>query len=104
MGDESQIPATRRGSIKIQHGEFENVLYVPSLASNMSFVYHMTYTSSPNRVTFEYDSIEITEKYTGNIVAKGFANHASKAYEFSHFLPTSHPATLLTHANNTSKL
>ena len=30
MGDDSQILVARRGSIKIQHDEFNNVLYVPS--------------------------------------------------------------------------
>ena len=33
MDDDSQIPAAGRGSIKIQHGKFKNVLYVPSLAT-----------------------------------------------------------------------
>ena len=35
---------------------------------------------------------------------KGFANHTSKAYEFSHFFPVSHPTALLTHSKNTSKI
>ena len=39
MGDESQIPAERRGSVKIQHGELKNVLYVPSVAANFLYVY-----------------------------------------------------------------
>ena len=30
MGDDSQIPAVEIGSVKIQHDEFKNVLYVPS--------------------------------------------------------------------------
>ena len=30
MGDNSQIPYVGRGSIKIQHDEFKNVLDVPS--------------------------------------------------------------------------
>ena len=38
MGDDSQILAAGRGSIKIQLGEFKNVLYVPSLATNLLFV------------------------------------------------------------------
>ena len=33
MGDESQIPAVEIGSIKIQHDEFKNVLYVHFLAT-----------------------------------------------------------------------
>ena len=35
MGDESQILAAGRGSVKIHHGEFKNVLYVPSLVANV---------------------------------------------------------------------
>ena len=30
MGDYSQNPYVERGSVKIQHDEFKNVLYVPS--------------------------------------------------------------------------
>ena len=104
MGDDSQIPAVGRGSVKIQHGEFKNVLYVPSLATNLLSVYHMTHTGSPKRDTFDSNSVEITEKTTGNLIVKGFTNHASKAYEFSHFCHVSHLKTLLTHANNTRKL
>ena len=33
MGDESQIPTIERGLVKIQHDEFNNVLYVPSPAA-----------------------------------------------------------------------
>ena len=87
-----------------QHGEFKNVLYVPSLAANLLSVYHMTHKFSPNRVTFDLDSVEITEKSTGNPVEKRIANHSTKAYEFSHFLRVSPPTALLSHANNTSKI
>ena len=51
----------------------------------------MTHTGPPKRVTFGPDLVEITYISTGNIIAKGFANHSSKAYEFSHFLPFSYP-------------
>ena len=104
MRDDSLIPSIGRGSIKIQHGEFKNVIYVPCLAANMLFAYQMTHTGSPKRVTFDFDSVGVTEKSIGNIIEKEFSNHASKEYDLSHFLPASHPTTLFTHANNTSKL
>ena len=104
MGDDSQIPSTRRGSVKFQHGEFKNVLYVPSLAVNLLSVYQMTHTCSLKGVTFDSDSVEITEKSIGNLIVKWFANHASKEYDFSHLLRVSHPTNLLTYANNTRKL
>ena len=64
----------------------------------------MIHIGSPKRVTFNSNSVEITEKSTGKLVAKGIANYSTKAYEFSHFLPVSPPTALLSHANNTSKI
>ena len=70
----------------------------------MLSVYQMTHTGSPKRVTFDSESIEITEKATGLLLVKGIANHFTKAYEFSHFLSVSPPTALLSHANNTSNI
>ena len=52
MGGNSQIPTAGGCFIKIQHGEFKNVLYVPSLAGNLLYVYQMTHTGSPKQVLF----------------------------------------------------
>ena len=90
--------------MRVKHGEFKNVLYAPSLAFNMLSIYQMTHTGSTKRVTFDLDSVGITEKGIGNLVVKGIANHSTKDYEFSHFLPISPPTALLSHANNTSKI
>ena len=49
----------------------------------------MTHTGSPKQVIFGLGSVEITYISIGSIIAKGTADHASKAYEFSHFLPPS---------------
>ena len=51
----------------------------------------MTHTVSPKQVIFGPDSMEITDISIGNIIAKGVANHASKVYEFSHFMTPSEP-------------
>ena len=40
---------------------------------------------------FGPDSVEIIDISTGSIIEKGIANHASRAYEFSHFMPPSEP-------------
>ena len=47
MGDDSQIPTVGKGSIKIEHGLFHNILYVPSLEANLLFVYQMTHIGLP---------------------------------------------------------
>ena len=91
MGDDTQIQAEGKGSINLEHGVFKNVLYVPSLAANLLFVYQMTHTGSPKRVVFGIESMEISYISIEKLIAKVVANHASKAYELSHFLPYSDP-------------
>ena len=104
IGDDSQIPAEGRGSVRAKYGEFKNVLYVPSLTAKLLSIYQMTHTCSPKRVTFDSETIEITEKAIGQLIAKGIANHSTKVYELSHFLTVSPPTTFLSHANNTSNI
>ena len=90
--------------MRVKNGEFKNFLYVPSLVANLLSVYQMTHTGSPKGVTFNSYIVEITKKSTGQIIAKCIANHSTKAYEFSHFLPVSPPTALLYHANNTNNI
>ena len=52
MGDDSTIISKGQGTIKLENDSFFNVLYVPSLASNLLTVYQMTHTKVPKRVTF----------------------------------------------------
>jgi hypothetical protein len=104
LGDDSLTESKGKGRIELDHGNFNNVLYVPGLASNLLSVYQMTHTGSPKKVIFSPDEVEITEISSGRIIAKGVANHAQKVYMFSHFLPYSNPSALLIHANEASKL
>ena len=39
MGNNSQIRSKGKGYIKLEHGKFKDVLYVPSLAANLLSVY-----------------------------------------------------------------
>ena len=80
------------------------MLYVPVLASNLLSVYQMTHTGYPKKVIFYPDEVEITDISSGKFIAKGVANHTSKLYMFSHFLPYSNPFALLIHANEARKL
>ena len=99
MGDDSTITFKGQGNIDLEHGYFSNVLYVPSLASNLLSVYQMTHTRVPKRVSFILDDVEIKELAFGKLVAKGLANHHAKSYEFSHFVEDAKPTALLTHEN-----
>ena len=57
IGVDSKIPIEVRGLVRAKHGDFKNVLYVPSLVANLLSVYQMTHIDSPKRVTFDFDTI-----------------------------------------------
>ena len=59
----------------------------------------MTHTGSPKKVVFTPNDVEITEISNGRVIEKGFLDHISKVYKFSHSIPFSDPSPLLTHAN-----
>ena len=104
LGDNSLSDNMGKGRIDIDHGNFNNVLYVPGLTSNLVLVYPMNHTRSPKNFIFSPDDDEITEISNGKVIAKGVVDHTLKVYKFSHFLPYSNPSTLLIHANEASKL
>ena len=104
MGDDSTIISEGQGMVDLENGFFSNVLYVPSLASNILSVYQMTHTGVPKRVSFSPNDVEITELASRKLIAKVLANHHARAYEFSHFVPDAKPTALLTHGNEVSRL
>ena len=104
MGYDSTIISKRQGTVNIEHGYFSNVMYVTSLASKLLSIYEMKNMGVPKRVSFILDDVEITELASEKLVAKGFANHHAKAYEFSHFVVDANPTALLTHGNKVSIL
>ena len=69
MGNNSKVKTKGKGFVKLEHGRFKDVLFVPSLASNLLSVYQMTHIGSPKRVIFGPDSVEITDISTGSIIA-----------------------------------
>ena len=99
LGDDFLTDSLWKGRIDLDHGKFNNVLYVLGLESNLLSVYQMTHTGSPKKVIFSPDDVEITEILNGKVIAKGVVDPTSKVYKFSHFLPYSNSPVLLTHAN-----
>ena len=104
MGYDSTIISEGQGTFDLENGYFPNVLYVPSLESNLLSVYQMTHMGVPKRVSFSLNDVEIIEIASRKLVAKSLANHHPKLYEFSHFVADSKRTALLTHGNEVSIL
>ena len=73
MGDDSQILAVERGSIKILHHEFKNVLYVPSPVANQIVQDEEEPECSTQSIRIEESLLGVTH-----------STPALKVYEISH--------------------
>ena len=71
MGDDSTIISEGQGTVDLENGYFSNVLYVPSLASNLLSVYQMTHTGVLKRIFFIPNDVEITKIASRKLIAKG---------------------------------
>ena len=91
LGDDSLIDSLGKGRIDLDHGKFNNVLYVPGLAYNLLSVYQMTHTGSPKKFIISFNEVEISKILNGKVIEKGVVDHTLKVYNFSHFLPYSNP-------------
>ena len=57
FGDNSLTDSMGKDRIDLDHGNFNNVLYVPGLASNLLSVYQMTHTGSPKKFIFSPNEV-----------------------------------------------
>ena len=60
LGDKYLTDSMGKGRIDLDHGNFNNVLYVPGLSSNLLLAYQMTHTRSPNKFIFYPNEVEIS--------------------------------------------
>ena len=101
FGDNSETESKGKGSIYFDHGSFNNVMYVPTLAALLLSVYQMTHTGSPKKVFFTPNDADILNV---RVTAKFFVDHSQKVCEFSHLMPFYNPSSILPHANEAIKI
>ena len=89
LGDDSVTNSLGKGRFDLDHGSFNDVLYVPGIVANLLSVYHMTHTRSPKKVVFSPNDVEISEILNGRVIERGVVDHSSNLYKFFHFLPFS---------------
>ena len=64
----------------------------------------MTHNGSPKKVVVTLNDVEISQILNRGVIAKGFVDHSSNVYKFTHFMSFLIPSSLLTHANKSFNL
>ena len=88
----------------MDNGAFKDVLYVPKLTSNLLSVYQMTQYGGGNKFEFLLDLVIMKSIKDDTMIAIGEANHDTRLYTFSSFVPKSNAQALLLHSNAERKL
>jgi hypothetical protein len=104
LGDATPTKVCGEGIVDLEGGCFTNVLHVALLSSNILLIYHITHFGSGRKVEFTLDSIVITDISTGSQLAHGIADHSSRLYFFSHFVPKSIRTVFISQYNDISML
>ena len=104
VGNDTKVEVEVKGEVEMESGVFKDVLYVPNLTSNLLLVYQITHYGGVQKVEFLLDSVVVKSIKDDSMVAIGEANHDSRLYTFSSFVPKSNAQALLIHLNTNRKL
>ena len=87
MGNNAALPIYGKGSVHIQDGIFNDVLYVPSLSANLLSISQITHSGSRKIVDFTTNLVFIQDCATGGLISIGTIDSSTHIYTFSHFSP-----------------
>ena len=87
IGDDTKVEVEGIGEVEMDNGAFKDGLYVHNLTSNLLLVYQITHYGGGNKVEFLPDSMVVKSIKEESIIAIGEANHDSRIYTFSSFVP-----------------
>ena len=104
VGDDTKMEVEGKGNIEMENGEFQEVLYIPNLSSNLLLVYQITHLGDGHKFEFLPDSMQVRSLRDDSVIAVGKVNDDKRLYSFSHFVPKSSSQALLTHSTSQSTL
>eukprot|EP00253_Pinus_taeda_P035997 PITA_35997 len=104
LGDATRAKVCGEGIVDLEAGCFTNVLHVPSLSANLLSIYQITHSSSRRKMVFTPNSAMITNISMGSQLAHGIANHGSRLYFLSHFVPKSISTAFLSQSDDINRL
>jgi hypothetical protein len=98
MGDNIPIDVCGRESIFVDEETFQNVICVPPFSTNILSIYQINNSILGKKGEFTPNSMVIIEITNDATIVVGKADHWSRLYLFSNFIPKVLSIVLLTHS------
>eukprot|EP00253_Pinus_taeda_P027812 PITA_27812 len=105
VGDDRSLSVVETRTFHIENGQFNDVLCVPTLSSNLLFVYQINHSGEGKIVEFSPHDVVIKElKDPRQILSIGIANDSTRLYKFHNFGSSNLPLVFVSHNDEVSKL
>eukprot|EP00253_Pinus_taeda_P013591 PITA_13591 len=93
------------GTVHLDNGQFNDVLCVPTLSSNLLSVYQITHSGEGKIVEFSPHDVVIKDlRDPKQILATGIADDSTRLYKFHNFGSSNLPSVFVAHNDEVSKL
>ena len=89
MVDNTKMEVKGKGNVEMENGEFQNVLYLPNLSSNLLSIYQISHLKDGHIVEFLPGSVQLHSLKDNSLAIVGKVNDDKRLYSFSHFVPKS---------------
>ena len=105
VGDDRSLNVVGTGTVHLDNGQFNDVLCVPTLSSNLLSVYHITHSGEGKIVEFSPHDVVIKDlRDPKQILATGIADDSTRLYKFHNFGSSNLPSVFVAHNDEVSKL
>eukprot|EP00253_Pinus_taeda_P022187 PITA_22187 len=105
VGDDRSLNVVGTGTVHLDNGQFNDVLCVPTLPSNLLSVYQITHSGEGKIVEFSPHDVVIKDLRDPNqILATGIADDSTRLYKFHNFGSSNLPSVFVAHNDEVSKL
>jgi hypothetical protein len=105
VGDDRSLSVEGFGTIQVENGHFNDVLYVPSLSCNLLLVYKITHSGEGKTIEFSPHQVVIKDlKDPNHVLATGIVDDITRLYKFDNFGSSSFSLVFIAHSNDLRKL
>eukprot|EP00253_Pinus_taeda_P021452 PITA_21452 len=105
VGDDRSLNVLGTGTVHLDNGQFNDVLCVPTLSSNLLSVYQITHSGEGKIVEFSPHDVVIKDlRDPKQILATGIADDSTRLYKFHNFGLSNLPSVFVAHNDEVSKL
>jgi hypothetical protein len=105
IGDDRSLSVVGYRIVQVDNAHFKDVLYVPSLSSNLISVYQITHLGEGKNVVFSPHQVVMKDlKDPKNVLATRIVDDTTRLYKFDNFGSSYFPLVFVSHRDDLNKL